>query len=57
MELIRIEGKTSRGMPFVVGVELHNGVVVRVPPLVKYMRGWSDTKVRSYAAQKGWSAS
>lgn len=33
-----------------VGIEM----VVRVPPIVKYMKGWSRAEVLDYCARKRW---
>lgn len=48
--LIRIEAPH-----FVAGVIIKDGLVVRAAPIVKYMRGWTTTRVTSYAASKGWT--
>jgi hypothetical protein len=42
---------------FTAGVVLRDGIVVRAAPIVSYMRGWSQARVRSYCERKGWEAS
>jgi hypothetical protein len=39
---------------FCAGVVLHNDVVVRAAPILKYMRGWKRDRVVRYAQLKGW---
>lgn len=39
---------------FVVGVILENYHVVKAPPIVRYMIGWTYDRVVQYARQKGW---
>lgn len=41
---------------FVAGFET-DGVVRRAAPILAYMVGWPDEKVRAYVARKGWRAS
>lgn len=31
-----------------------SGIVIRAAPILKYMLGWSETRVRAYAQRKGW---
>lgn len=40
---------------FVAGLEF-DGVVTRTAPILRYMRGWDDRRVRLYCARKGWKA-
>lgn len=40
---------------FVCGVVLVADQVTTWAPIVKYMRGWREIKVRQYARQKGWT--
>lgn len=42
---------------FYCGIVLKNDVVILAAPIVKYMRGWSRDKVRTYCKQKGWKIS
>lgn len=37
---------------FVAGYDLQTG---NIAPIIKYMRGWSIEKIRSYCQRKGWS--
>lgn len=39
---------------FYAGIVLEADIVTEAAPIVKYMRGWSRDKVRSYCQQKGW---
>jgi len=39
---------------FTAAVELVDNVVVRVPPILGYMKGWTMQKVKSYGKEKGW---
>jgi hypothetical protein len=41
---------------FVAGFET-DGVVRRAAPIINYMVGWTDDRVRVYIAWKGWRAS
>ena len=47
--MIRIESHY-----FVVGVIITDEIVVRAPPIVKYMKGWSVQRVTNYCEKKGW---
>lgn len=40
---------------FVCGLET-DGHVRRTAPIVAYMLGWPDDRVRAYVARKGWKA-
>lgn len=42
---------------FVGGLEIHERslVVVRTPPILKYMRGWTLKQVLRYVKEKDWS--
>jgi hypothetical protein len=51
MKLVRIVAPH-----FVAGFET-DGIVRRAAPIIKYMVGWSDDKVRQYVKKKGWRAS
>jgi hypothetical protein len=31
------------------------GKVTKAAPILRYMMGWPESKVRAYAAKKGWS--
>lgn len=42
---------------FYAGVVLWDDKVVEAADIVKYMRGWSRSRVRDYCAQKGWTIS
>lgn len=39
---------------FTVGLEVFEGEVIKAPPIVRYMIGWSERKVCRYCASKGW---
>jgi hypothetical protein len=39
---------------FCAGIVLRADRVIEVSPIVRYMRGWTRAKVRSYCAGKGW---
>lgn len=39
---------------FVVGVLFDNNVVIDVPPIVKYIKGWQLSKVMRYCTNKQW---
>jgi len=41
---------------FVAGFET-DGTVRRAAPILRYMVGWSDARVRAYVAENGWKAS
>lgn len=51
MKLVRIVAKH-----FVAGLET-DGNVRRAAPIIKYMIGWSDDRVRDYVKAQGWKAS
>jgi len=38
---------------FIAGVVLESTVTITAP-IVKYMKGWTEEKVYSYCASKGW---
>jgi hypothetical protein len=48
--LVRIEAPH-----FVAGLET-DGVVRLAAPIIRYMVGWSDDRVRAYVSSKGWKA-
>lgn len=39
---------------FCAGAELYNGFVVKVAPIIKYMKGWDINRVVSYCNKKKW---
>lgn len=41
---------------FVAGLET-DGTVQRAAPIIGYMTGWRDDRVRAYVKSKGWKAS
>jgi hypothetical protein len=46
---------TSDAAPrFCAGAVVRNSRVVRSAPIVGYMQGWTEDRVRSYAARRGW---
>jgi hypothetical protein len=47
--MIRIESPY-----FVAGVIVQGDKVIRAAPIVKYMFGWTATKVVEYCKKKGW---
>lgn len=40
---------------FCAGLGLINGHVVSCAPILHYMAGWSEARVKQYAASKGWT--
>jgi len=42
---------------FNCGIVLQNDRVVEAAPIVKYMKGWTRMRVRSYCRDKGWKVS
>lgn len=48
---IKADGK----QPFTAGIVLRDDVVVDAAPIVKYMKGWKRSSVRSYVAERGWA--
>jgi len=42
---------------FTVGIVLFDDRVVEGPPIVRYMRGWSRDRVRTYCGEKDWKVS
>lgn len=40
---------------FVVGIESRNGIIFSIAPIVKYMKGWTESKVFSYCKTKNWN--
>lgn len=53
--LVRIEGRTSGGMPFVAGLDAVDGRVVHTAPILHFMRGWDGVRVAAYCARRGWT--
>lgn len=41
---------------FVAGVVIEDRRVVKAAPIVKYMIGWSVTRVLTYCRRRGWDA-
>lgn len=41
---------------FVAGVIVEEGNVTRAAPIVGYMLGWSEERVRTYVRRRGWTA-
>ena len=39
---------------FYAGVVIENNKVTTVAPILKYMKGWSQTEVQRYCDNKGW---
>lgn len=37
-------------------VDEDNEIVIATAPIVKYMKGWTLSKVRDYCGRKGWSS-
>jgi hypothetical protein len=42
---------------FFAGIVLRDDRVIEAADIVRYMRGWSRTRVRDYCARKGWRVS
>ena len=40
---------------FYAGVILGNGCVIEAAPILRYMVGWTEARVRGYCARKGWT--
>jgi len=40
---------------FIAGGEIRNDVVIRVAPILNYMRGWMSKQVQDYCDIKGWT--
>lgn len=40
---------------FCAGLEVVDGSVARAAPIIEYMVGWTDTRVRSYCRWKRWT--
>lgn len=40
---------------FCAGGDINFGKVTNVPPILKYMRGWSEVRVIMYCTKKGWT--
>lgn len=49
--MIRVEA------PHFVAGFVTNGTVIVAAPILRYMIGWEDVKVRQYCHKKGWKAS
>lgn len=39
---------------FCAGLDITDGVVTSVAPILYYMLDWTEEKVRTYAKKKGW---
>jgi hypothetical protein len=39
---------------FCAGVDLENNKVIAYAPIVKYMKGWTENKIRNYCKSKKW---
>lgn len=42
---------------FFAGIVLRNDRVIEAADIVKYMRGWPRSRVRTYCQRKGWRVS
>jgi len=54
--LAQIAGDSRKGS-FTAGIVLFDDVVVEAAPIVRYMKGWTRQRVRSYAGQRKWTVS
>jgi hypothetical protein len=45
-----------QGDDFCAGLVLRNDVVIEAAPIIRYMKGWSRSRVRAYCQEKGWIA-
>jgi len=50
----QISGRGSKG-EFTAGIITSMGRVIRVAPILFYMRGWEMAKVREHCQVKGWT--
>jgi hypothetical protein len=50
--LAQIKAKGAK--PFTAGLVLWDNKVVEAAPIVRYMKGWSRDRARSYCESKGW---
>jgi hypothetical protein len=48
---IQADGKK----PFTAGIVLWDDKVIEAAPIVRYMKGWSRDRVRSYCKERGFS--
>jgi hypothetical protein len=39
---------------FCAGVKLEDDEVVLTAPILRYMKGWDESKIRGYCKEKGW---
>lgn len=52
---IRITTPQNVAKPFCAGVCLSGGHVARAAPILRYMLGWTEQRIRQYAAGKRWA--
>lgn len=48
---------TPKRKGFNVGIVLRNDVVIEAAPKVRYMKGWTRDRVRTYCVNAGWKVS
>jgi len=48
---------TDQSRGFFAGLVLWDNKVVEAADIIKYMRGWSRDRARSYCEQRGWKVS
>jgi hypothetical protein len=54
--LAQIVGDSQKG-GFTAGIVLWDDTCVEAAPIVRYMKGWSRQKIRSYVGQRKWTVS
>jgi hypothetical protein len=42
---------------FYAGLHIDNGVVTKTAPIIRYMLGWSERRVKDYCVSKRWVCS
>lgn len=52
--MLIVHGQMGEGGKFCVGLVAAHGIVTRAAPLLRYMQGWTEEKVRGYALLRGW---
>jgi hypothetical protein len=42
---------------FCAGAVMSEGKVIEIAPIIRYMKGWSESKIQSYCKKKNWKYS